>query len=195
MNLLYSISTYSISTCILFALLYGRDNFILYILMAKKWETKKVVTTEPIEDNTPKKVVSKIKSKEKKTKKVKSSKIKTPTVKTAANKVSKYIYTPAKAEKKIITPQTKDIKAKKDPLVTIAEFLWSVKTKHLSDVLFDLMTEKEIQEFAERIEILRLLQKWVTQRVIAKNLGISVTTVSRWSKVLQTGKERIKKYL
>lgn len=57
------------------------------------------------------------------------------------------------------------------------------------------MTEKEIQEFAERIEILRQLQKWVTQRVIAKNLGISVTTVSRWSKVLQTGKEKIKKYL
>jgi Trp operon repressor len=84
---------------------------------------------------------------------------------------------------------------KKDPLTTISDFLWSVKAKHLPDVLFDLMTEKEIQEFAERIAILRQLQKWITQRVIAKNLGISVTTVSRWSKVLQTGKERIKKYL
>lgn len=84
---------------------------------------------------------------------------------------------------------------KKDPLDLLATFLWSIKAKNLPDVLHDLLTTKEIQEFAERIEILRQLNQGVTQRVIAKNLGISVTTVSRWSKVLQTGKEKIKKYL
>lgn len=104
---------------------------------------------------------------------------------------------PLKAKPIVKKEKTVDLHTtiKKDPLTTISEFLWSVKAKHLPDVLFDLMTAKEIQEFAERIAILRQLQNWITQRVIAKNLGISVTTVSRWSKVLQTGKERIKKYL
>lgn len=154
--------------------------------MAKKGETKKVLTTEPVKDNTPKKIEQK-----------KTKKVKTPKVKAVTKKVSKSIETPVKTKKKVVTPNVKDIKkeTKKDPLGTVSDFLWSVKAKHLADVLHDLMTEKEIKEFAERIEILRQLEKWITQRVIAKNLGISVTTVSRWSKVLQTGKEKIKKYL
>jgi Trp operon repressor len=92
-------------------------------------------------------------------------------------------------------PVKNGVIVKHDPLTVIAKFLWSVKEKHLPDVLHDLMTEKEIKEFAERIEIVKQLNKGITQRVIAKNLGISVTTVSRWSKVLQTGKGKLKKYL
>lgn len=128
---------------------------------------------------------------------VKANKAKTPKAKPAAAKVKtiKKAVSTKKAAPVKTTTLEQPTPAKKDPLASIVKFLWSVKEKHLSDILHDLMTEKEIQEFAERIEILRQLQKWVTQRVIAKNLGISVTTVSRWSKVLQTGKQKIKKYL
>lgn len=80
-------------------------------------------------------------------------------------------------------------------LEILSKYLWSVKEKHMEDVLTDLMTEKEIKEFAERINILRMLDKGVPQRKIAADLGISVTTVSRWSKVLQQGTGKAKKYL
>lgn len=145
----------------------------------QKTETKKEVTPDIVDTNKA--------GKPKKTKKEKVAKSKTPSVKKEKVKQEKK----AVPAKKTVETQS----PKKNPLASIVKFLWSVREKHLSDVLEDLMTEKEIQEFAERIEILRQLQKWVTQRVIAKNLGISVTTVSRWSKVLQTGKEKIKKYL
>lgn len=81
------------------------------------------------------------------------------------------------------------------PLEDLVTFITSVKEKHLADVLDDLLSPKEIQEFAERIEILRKLEKWQAQRAIAADLGISVTTVSRGSRVLQYGKQKIKKYL
>lgn len=139
--------------------------------------------------------------KEKKSGKTKVTEVSTKEAQQEENKKKeKQLVTKKKVEKKKTkatktTVAPKVVEKKGNPLEVIAKFLWSVKEKHMADVLHDLMTEKEIKEFAERVEILRQLQKWVTQRVIAKNLGISVTTVSRWSKVLQTGKERIKKYL
>lgn len=149
--------------------------------MAKKDKktTKKITPLELVEDNNEDLVLSVWNTEMKEEKKKKNPKVKWTVKK--------------EKEKKNKTPHIKE--HKKDPLVTVADFLWSIKTKHLSDVLIDLMTEKEIKEFAERIEILKLLKKWVTQRVIAKKLWISVTTVSRWSKVLQTGKQSIKKYI
>jgi len=149
----------------------------------KKTETKKEVTenNEEVQGNEVKK---------EKTKKVK---VPTKTMKTTAVRQAK-VRKKEKVKEQKIVKQKEPVK-KQDPLTVISQFLWSVKAKHLPDILHDLMTEKEIKEFSERIEILKQLQKWATQRVIAKNLGISVTTVSRGSKVLQTGKERIKKYL
>jgi Trp operon repressor len=81
------------------------------------------------------------------------------------------------------------------PLESLVTFITSIKEKHLADILDDLLSPKEIQEFAERIEILRKLEKGQAQRAIAADLGISVTTVSRGSRVLQYGKQKIKKYL
>lgn len=91
--------------------------------------------------------------------------------------------------------KNEDAKISDKWIVSLTKFLTWVKAKHLEDVLLDLMTEKEIKEFAERIEILKLLSKKTPQREIAKKLWISVTTVSRWSKVLQSWKGKIQKYL
>ncbi len=115
----------------------------------------------------------------------------TPVVETKNNKKADK---PIKKEKKV-TVKKEDAKTSDKWIVSLTKFLTWVKAKHLEDVLLDLMTEKEIKEFAERIEILKLLSKKTPQREIAKKLWISVTTVSRWSKVLQSWKGKIQKYL
>ncbi|MDP2670233.1 MAG: Trp family transcriptional regulator [bacterium] len=80
-------------------------------------------------------------------------------------------------------------------LQTLTRFLKEIKGKHVSDVLEDLLTPKEITELAERIRILQMLEQGKPQREIANDLHISVTTVSRGSRVLQYGTKKIKKYL
>ena len=57
------------------------------------------------------------------------------------------------------------------------------------------MTPGEIIDMADRITILQMLNAGKSQREIAELLGISVTTVSRGSRVLQYGKGDIIKYL
>jgi Trp operon repressor len=53
------------------------------------------------------------------------------------------------------------------------------------DFLEDLFTEKELKDITERVQILRLLKQWKTQRDIAEEMKISVTTVNRGAKVLK----------
>lgn len=67
--------------------------------------------------------------------------------------------------------------------------------KELSKLLSDILTSSEIDEIAQRIKICELLQDGMTQRNIAKKLGISITTVTRGSKVMQEKKSVIWKYL
>jgi TrpR family trp operon transcriptional repressor len=62
-------------------------------------------------------------------------------------------------------------------------------------VLIDLLTPAEIREISDRIHILQLLRSGKTQRDIATELGISITTVSRGSRVLQYGGQVITKYI
>ena len=50
--------------------------------------------------------------------------------------------------------------------------------------LRDLMTEKDIKEFANRIEAARLLSKNVKYTTITENTGLSSTTIARISKWL-----------
>ena len=117
------------------------------------------------------------------------------TKKETSSKKNKEMLKKEKVEKVKKVEQKESKEKKHAPLHCITHFISSVKEKHLADILEDLLTEKEIKEIAERIEILKQLHKWVTQRTIAQHLKISVTTVSRWSKVLQTGKQKIKKYI
>lgn len=80
-------------------------------------------------------------------------------------------------------------------LARITTLLKHIPTNELSDLLEDLLTPSEICEIAERIELLAQLKAGKTQRDIAHDMGISVTTVSRWNRVLQYGKGIIRKYV
>jgi TrpR family trp operon transcriptional repressor len=61
----------------------------------------------------------------------------------------------------------------------------------LENFLLGLTTEKERQEFAQRIEITKRLLAGEPQRQIASDLGVGIATVTRGSKELTAGKFEI----
>ncbi len=77
----------------------------------------------------------------------------------------------------------------------LAQFLWTIASADMEAVLNDLMTPQEMMELVERIHLLQQLKVGKTQRVIADEMGISVTTVNRGSRVLQFGTGVIEKYV
>jgi Trp operon repressor len=59
-----------------------------------------------------------------------------------------------------------------------------------------LMTQKEYEELARRLEVMRALDVGTeSQRTIAERLHISIATVTRGSNEYQRNKEKISKYL
>lgn len=67
--------------------------------------------------------------------------------------------------------------------------------------LRDLLTEAEIKEFANRWKVARMLDQKVSYEEIAKETGMSSTTIARVNKWLTNGKggyklmlKRVKKY-
>lgn len=83
-----------------------------------------------------------------------------------------------------------------ESLKLITDTLWRINTiEDLSGVLDDLLTPAEITEIADRIRLLKMLQEGKTQRTIAEELAISVTTVSRGNRILQYEDNTISKYL
>ena len=59
--------------------------------------------------------------------------------------------------------------------------------KEVSQFLRDLLTIVEIEEFANRIEIVRLLNQGISYAKIAKQTGVSTTTVTRVAHWLYRG--------
>lgn len=59
--------------------------------------------------------------------------------------------------------------------------------KEIAQFLRDLLTIAEIEEFANRIEIVKLLSKNVSYAAIAKQTGVSTTTVTRVAHWLNRG--------
>lgn len=57
--------------------------------------------------------------------------------------------------------------------------------QQLSEIFDALMTEKEQQELANRLNIFALLDQGVTQREISARLGVGIATVSRGAKVFE----------
>lgn len=82
-----------------------------------------------------------------------------------------------------------------ESLALVVGLLGKIQHAEIEWVVEDLFTPSEIVELWERIALLRQLKAWSTQRTIASDLGISVTTVSRWSRVLKYGRWMIEKYL
>lgn len=77
----------------------------------------------------------------------------------------------------------------------VATFLSWIKAADMEYVLDDLLTPQEISEIAERVELLSLVASGKTQRQIAQDMGISVTTVNRWSRILKYGTGHIRDYI
>ncbi len=74
--------------------------------------------------------------------------------------------------------------------------LLKLKTeKEMIAFLRDLMTVKEIEEFANRLEMARLLKKGLSYKKIADKLGVSTTTVGRVAFWLNQGCGGYKKVL
>jgi TrpR family transcriptional regulator, trp operon repressor len=82
-----------------------------------------------------------------------------------------------------------------EKLHLITSLLTRVKSTELEWVLIDILTPAEIDEIADRIRILTMLESGQSQRNIASELGISVTTVSRGNRVLQYESKAIRSYL
>lgn len=64
-------------------------------------------------------------------------------------------------------------------------------SRHKDDLdgfLEDMMTPQEIEALDERIKIMHALAAGKTQREIAEELALSITTVSRGSRILQYGR-------
>lgn len=78
----------------------------------------------------------------------------------------------------------------------ITDTLWQIKKKEdLKYSLEDLLTPNEIVDLWDRIALLKMLKKWISQRKVAEKLEISITTVSRWSRLLKFTQKIIEKYI
>ena len=83
-----------------------------------------------------------------------------------------------------------------ESLELVKDTLWQIQNgEDFKNVLEDLLTPAEIVDIADRIQILKLLTEGNTQREIAEKLGISITTVSRGSRLLTYERKAIHKYL
>ena len=81
-------------------------------------------------------------------------------------------------------------------LELLSKLLISVANeKQMNWLLKDLMTPQEIEELSERIRIFQSLQTWKTQRKIAEDLCISVTTVNRGARAMKYGSGEINKII
>ena len=71
-------------------------------------------------------------------------------------------------------------KPKNDREKFLAKSFLKLKTEQeVDNYLRDLLTIKEIEEFANRLEMARLLKQGMSYKAIAKKLKVSTTTVTR----------------
>jgi len=71
----------------------------------------------------------------------------------------------------------------------LADVITQLKDKKtVLDFLHNILTPKELEEIAKRLQIVKMLRKGVPQRKIAEKLQVSIGTVSRGSRELQYGR-------
>lgn len=71
-------------------------------------------------------------------------------------------------------------KPKNDKEKFLAKAFLKLKTEQeVANFLRDILTIKELEEFANRLEMARLLKQGLSYKVIAKKLKVSTTTVTR----------------
>ncbi len=68
------------------------------------------------------------------------------------------------------------------------ELFSSVKSaKEAEALLKDILTPQELDSVAERWQLIKMLDEGVPQREIAKKLGISISKITRGSRMMQYG--------
>lgn len=82
--------------------------------------------------------------------------------------------------------------AKKD---LIKMFLSIRQEKLMEEFLVDLLTPSEFEEIIKRWQVVKALHKGVPQRQIAKNLNVSIATITRGSRELQDERGGFRKVL
>lgn len=60
-------------------------------------------------------------------------------------------------------------------------------TEEAENLLYGVLTEKELREIPQRIQIVQQLKRGIPHQTIAERLGVGVSTVTRGSKELQKG--------
>jgi TrpR family trp operon transcriptional repressor len=74
-------------------------------------------------------------------------------------------------------------------LEELINILLSIRSKdEMGDFLKGILTAKELLEIPNRLKIIKMLKKGISQHEIAQNLGVGVMTVTRGSKELQGGR-------
>ena len=80
------------------------------------------------------------------------------------------------------------MKALQDKLNYIVDIFWQIESKEdLRGFLEDILTPAEIETLYERLQIIKLLRQWLSQRQIAQQLNTSTATVNRWARVFKYG--------
>lgn len=78
----------------------------------------------------------------------------------------------------------------------LAEAFVSIKDASLAEsFLHNILTPSELEEISKRLQIVKLLNAGISQRDVAKKLGVSMGTVSRGSRELKYGESGFKKIL
>ncbi|MBN1799181.1 MAG: transcriptional regulator [Spirochaetales bacterium] len=67
--------------------------------------------------------------------------------------------------------------------------------KSIADFLKELLTESEMKNISLRWELLKLLEKGISQRSIAKKLGVSLCKITRGSRELKKKDSALKKVM
>jgi TrpR family trp operon transcriptional repressor len=80
-----------------------------------------------------------------------------------------------------------------DKLILINAIHKAVQHSILDEFLTDILTPAEIDQVVERCKIIDSLRKNKTQREIAKELQVSIATVTRGSKEIKYGAGSLKK--
>jgi TrpR family transcriptional regulator, trp operon repressor len=74
-------------------------------------------------------------------------------------------------------------------LEELVEALLKIKNKEeMEEFLRGILTPKELLEIPNRLEIIKMLKKGVSQQEIASKLKVGVATVTRGSKEIQQGR-------